>query len=395
MPLSVFFAPISLASLAPEEGFSSAQMGASLRVHEEDSFPSLEGDDRPDLALIGIKDGRRSIGNSGCSEGPDAMRTYFYHLFQGDLKLNMVDLGNILPGETERDTDVAVTTVVEELLLAGIVPILVGGGQEFTFSQYAGYEKTERKVEIAVIDPRFDLDQEQTQDAPLNSKTFLNHIILHTPDFLFNLNSLAHQTYFVSKQALEMYDKLYFNVMRLGLIAQNIEHAEPIIRSADMVSFDMSAIRYSEAPGTAHATPNGLFGDEACRLCRYAGMSDRLSSIGFYEFNPSLDQRGQSAHLLAQMIWYFIDGFYARKNDFPLIPKSSYIIYRTTLENDEYELVFVKSKKSDRWWMQVPYFGSRSVNERYHLVPCRYEDYQEAVSGEMPDLWWKTHQKLL
>jgi formiminoglutamase len=395
MPLSVFLAPIVMDSFLPEGGFSPAQLGSIVRIHQEGDFPVLEGEDRPDLALIGIKDDRRSVGNSGCSEGPDAMRQHFYALYQGSFKLNMVDLGNILPGETERDTDVAVKTVVEELLLAGIVPVIIGGGQEFTYAQYTGYQKTERKVEVAIIDPRFDLDQEQTQDAPLNSRTYLNHLILHSPDFLFNLNNIGYQTYFVSKQALEMYDKLHFNVMRLGLIAQQIEHAEPAIRSADMVSFDMSALRFSESPATAHSTPNGLYGDEACRLCRYAGMSDRLSSIGFYEFNPSLDQRGQSAHLLGQMVWYFIDGFYARKNDFPLVPKSSYIIYRTTLENEDYELIFVKSKKSDRWWMQVPYFGSRSVNERYHLVPCRYEDYQQAVAGEMPDLWWKTHQKLL
>jgi hypothetical protein len=103
---------------------------------------------------------------------------------------------------------------------------------------------------------------------------------------------------------------------------------------------------------------------------------------------------GHTAMLLSQMIWCFIDGYYNRKGDAPLIPKSAYIIYRTPLENEDHELVFVKSRKSDRWWMQVPYFGSKSVNERYYLVPCRYEDYQMAVSGEMPDLWWRTHQKL-
>jgi len=98
--------------------------------------------------------------------------------------------------------------------------------------------------------------------------------------------------------------------------------------------------------------------------------------------------------LVSQMIWCFVDGYYNRKQDTPLYPKSSYIIYRTPLENEDHELVFVKSKKSDRWWIQVPYFGSKSVNERYYLVPCRYEDYQMAVEGDMPDVWWRTHQKL-
>jgi len=57
-------------------------------------------------------------------------------------------------------------------------------------------------------------------------------------------------------------------------------------------------------------------------------------------------------------------------------------------------VIFVKSKKTDRWWMQVPYPTGGSRNERSHLVPCSYEDYKIAVSGEMPDLWWRTYQKL-
>src|SRR5690606_27246253 len=210
------------------------------------------------------------------------------------------------------------------------------------------------------------------------------------------VSNLAYQTYFVSQESLAMYDKLYFNAMRLGLISGSADQAEPVIRAADMLSVDMGAVRISDAPGNARGTVNGLFGDDACQICRYAGMSDKLTSIGFYECNPRLDPHGQTSMLLAQMIWYFIDGFYHRKHDMPLIPKSAYITYRTTLNDDvSYELVFVKSKKSDRWWMQVPYSGTKSVNERYRLVPCRYADYQLAVAGEMPDLWWKTHQKLI
>ena len=30
---------------------------------------------------------------------------------------------------------------------------------------------------------------------------------------------------------------------------------------------------------------------------RYAGMSDKISSAGFFEMNPALDRNGQTAHL--------------------------------------------------------------------------------------------------
>ncbi len=393
MSLSVFFSSISSEDFTPDPGFFRSQIGASVQIHDKE-FPDLE-DEKPDLVLFGVLDDRMAIGNSGCAAAADTIRKHLYALYQGEYKLRLADLGNIRPGETLADTYAAVKTVCSELIKSGIIPIIIGGGQDITYAQYLAYEKLEQKVEVSIVDSRFDIDQDHTENAPLNSQTYINHIILHEPDYLFNLNSLAYQTYFVSKESVAMYDKLYFNAMRLGLIAGKVDHIEPIIRAADMVSFDVGAIRFSDAPGNAHATANGLFGDEACQICRYAGMSDKLTSIGFYEYNPALDNRAQTAMLLTQMIWYFIDGFYNRKHDAPLVPKSAYITYRTSVHNDAYELVFVKSKKSDRWWMQVPYSGSKSVNERYHLVPCRYEDYQTAVSGEMPDLWWKTHQKLI
>jgi hypothetical protein len=190
-------------------------------------------------------------------------------------------------------------------------------------------------------------------------------------------------------------DKLFFDVHRLGELTKQIQVVEPIIRNASMVSFDMGAIRSSDAVANANATPNGFYGEEACQICRYAGFNDKLTSIGFYEFNPAYDHNGQTAILLSQMIWYFIDGFYNRKKDFPLHPRSQYLIYKTSLKHNDHELVFVKSKKSDRWWMQVPYPNNGSKNERSHLVPCRYDDYNLAVSGEMPDLWWRTYQKLV
>lgn len=391
--LSVFFSPISIANFSPEHGFLNSQLGNVIQAYET-VFPTWEESEEPQLAIIGVEEDRASINNNGTDKAPDAVRKHLYNLYQGDYKMNIVDLGNIRAGNTIQDTYVALKSVVEELVKVNILPIIIGGGQDLTYAQYLGYQSLERKIELAIVDSRFDLNQEEAENVVLNSRSYVNHIILHQPDYLFNLNSIGYQTYLVSKESINMYDKLFFNATRVGVIAGRMDQSEPLIRAADMISFDIGAIRASEAPGNANAIPNGLYGDEACQLARYAGMSDKCSSIGFYEFNPTFDPMEQTAMLVSQMIWCFIDGYYNRKQDAPLYPKSSYIIYRTTLENEAHELVFVKSKKSDRWWMQVPYFGSKSVNERYYLVPCRYEDYQLAVSGEMPDLWWKTYQKL-
>lgn len=394
MTLADFLSPISLKELGLPTEYYNSQFGHSIEKYT-DVFPQWDEETGyPQIAIFGVEEGRSAVNNNGTQKGPDMVRKHLYDLYQGDYTVKVADLGNIKAGATVKDTYEAVKLVMEELMKKDILPILIGGGQDLTYAQYTSYENLEQRVDVAVIDSRFDLDQENAEDMPLNSQTYLNHLILHQPDYLFNLSNIGFQTYLVSKESINMYDKLFFNAMRLGSFSGKLDQAEPIIRSADMVSFDIGAIRASEACGNANAGPNGLYGDEACQLARYAGMSDKCSSFGIYEYNPTFDPMGQTGMLIAQMIWCFVDGFYSRKKDAPMYPKSNYIIYRTTLEAEDYELVFVKSKKSDRWWMQVPYFGSKSVNERFYLVPCRYEDYQLAVGGEMPDLWWKTHQKL-
>lgn len=390
MSLIDFFSPVNSEEILAETDLFRSQYGKILDIYDQE-FPKL---DDADIAIIGVMDDRRAFNNKGCAEAPDAFRKQFYKLHQGGYRTKIVDLGNIKRGHSVTDTYVALKTVTTELIKKNIVPVIIGGGQDLTYAQYLAYEKLEQRVDLVVVDSSFDLQEDVEDMADTTSRSYLNKVMLHQPNYLFNFSNIGYQTYFVNQESLDVFEKLYFDVYRLGTFSGKIEQAEPVLRNADMISFDMGAIRSSDASANGNATPNGFYGEEACQICRYAGMSDKLTSIGFYEFNPDLDKNGQTAILLSQMIWYFIEGYYHRKKDFPLQPKSSYIIYHTALKADDHEVVFVKSKKSDRWWMQVPYPNTKSVNERYHLVPCSYQDYQTAIDGEMPDLWWRTYQKL-
>ncbi|MDB4901888.1 MAG: arginase [Mucilaginibacter sp.] len=393
MSLSDFFTPIDIDKIIPKRGYYASQLGSKIE-HFSVGFPDLE--EKTDIAIVGVQDDRNSINNKGCALAPDYIREKLYRLNEGNYNTKIVDLGNIKQGATVTDTYIALKTVVNELVKKNIIPVILGGGQDLTFAQYMAYETLEQKVDLVIIDSHFDLDDDDCDKNGLEttSASYLNKIFLHEPNYLFNYSNLGYQTYFVSQDSLRLMDKLYFDVHRLGELNGNIAVAEPIIRNANMISFDMGTIRSADAMGNANASPNGLYGEAACQVARYAGINDKLSSIGFYEYNPEFDSNGQTAILLAQMIWYFIDGVYNRKKDFPLNPKSQYLIYKTSLKHDEHELVFVKSKKSDRWWMQVPYPALGSKNERFHLVPCQYDDYKTATAGEMPDLWWRTYQKL-
>jgi len=393
MSLADFFSPVNTEKIIPEKGFYTSHLGMKIKMYETE-FPELTSGEY-DIAIVGVCDDRGSVNNQGCGLGPDYIREKLYGLNEGSFKSKIVDLGNIIAGHKLSDTYIALKTVVTELIKIDILPVIIGGSQDLTYAQYMGYEDLEQKVDLLVIDSHFDMDEiEENESIETNSISYLNKIFLHQPNYLFNFSNLGYQTYFVNQDSLRVMDKLFFDVQRLGEISGAVHLAEPSIRNANMLSFDISSIRSSDAMANIDASPNGFYGEEACQLCRYAGYSDKLSSIGFYEFNPAYDQNGQTAMLLSQMIWCFLDGFYNRKKDIPMNPKSEYILYKTSLQDNGHELVFVKSKKTDRWWMQVPYPSGGSKNERSHFVPCLYEDYQLAVSGEMPDLWWRTYQKL-
>ncbi len=392
MSLVDFFSPIDVSKITPKGGYYSSQLGKKIKIYEE-SFPNLEDHDY-NLAIVGVMEDRGAVNNQGCALAPDYVREKLYSLNEGSFKSKIVDLGNIKQGEKISDTYVALKMVIAELIKKDICPVIIGGSQDLTYAQYMAYEELEQKVDLVVIDSHFDLDESAEDTIVTNSISYLNKIFLHQPNYLFNFSNLGYQTYFVNQDSLRVMDKLFFDAQRLGEISGTVHIAEPVIRNADMISFDISSIRASDAVANGNAGPNGFYGEEACQMSRYAGFSDKLSSIGFYEMNPAYDQNGQTAMLLAQMVWCFIDGFYSRKKDLPLNPKSDYVIYKTSLTLDAHDVVFVKSKKTDRWWMQVPYPTMGSKNERYHMVPCLYQDYQLAVSGEMPDLWWRTYQKL-
>lgn len=355
------------------------KLGAVVQFNQG-TLPDWE---KADIAIIGLQDGRGSDVNEGSGEAPDVIRKHLYELSAHNQKCHIIDLGNIKPGKSFADTEVALVEITKALLAENVIPVIIGGNMEFSYALYKGFERIARNVEVSVVTPYLDL----VRDG------YLKNMILHEPNYLFNINLLAYQGHFTNPESVNTFLKLYFNAIRLGIVRQHLKESEPVMRNTDLFAIDVSAIKFADAPGNEVCNPNGLSADEACQLCWYAGVSDQLREFGVFEINPEFDDRHQTALLGAQMVWYFIDGFYSRKGDHPSL-HNEFIKYRCTMNGNNPDVIFLKSKRTDRWWMEVPDPKSMGNTGKNLLIPCSYNDYQNATNGEMPERFWQALQKI-
>ena len=391
MEINMFLEPVSEKCFTETTRPGKNTFGETISIYrKEDDFPDLEN---VQLVLFGIKEERGAIDNRGCGDGIDYVRKAFYQLFNHWDDLKIADLGDIKTGNEISDTYYAVNQVLTELMKHHIVPIILGASQDMTYPMYQVYEPTGRLVNIAAIDPLFDIGNDNEQ---LNSHSYLSHIILHQPNFLFNFTNIGYQSYYVDNESIELMKQLLFDTYRLGNLKQNIELTEPLIRNANILSIDMAAIRAADAPGVKNASPNGFNGEEACRMTRYAGLSFKLSSIGFFEYNPHYDINSRTANLIAEMIWYFIEGFSNRQDDIPTLESTDFTRYNVQIGEGQENLIFLCHKISGKWWMDMSFMKADDNRfERHHFIPCSKEDYDQAMRNELPDKWWQFYQKLM
>ena len=382
-----FLSPVNETALAHLVLHSPYCLGNRMRIHTaQDDFPDLKN---VKLAIFGVEEDRNSENNFGCGDNLHFIRRKLYELFPGNWNAEIADLGNVLKGETVTDTYFAVSEIITSLLKKDIIPIIIGGGQDLTYVNYRAYDSLEQTINITAVDSRFDMG---SLDDELTSQSYLSKIIMQKPNNLFNYSNVGYQTYFNSQGEIELFDSLFFDTCRLGK-AKELENIEPAFRNADIVSIDIGAIRQSEAPANNNASPNGFYGEEICAITRYAGISDKVSSFGIYEYNSKYDNNHQTASLIAQMIWYFIEGVNFRVKDYPFSGKENYQKYTVILEDDD-PLTFYKSNKTGRWWIEINILSDNKY-KRHALIPCTYKDYTEATKQIIPERWYKAMQKMM
>ncbi len=384
-----FLTPVDKESLLQGTELHPGQIGNYIFIYSDKEVDLNDFN----IAIIGVDEDRGSQENSGTCRAADFVREEFYKLFlpPTDREFKILDLGNVKHGETLRDTYFAIAGVVSELLVHKVIPVIIGGSHDLTYGQFLGYKSLQTLINLVVVDEKIDMMENPSKE--MDASSYLMSIFTQTPNYLFNYSHIGYQTYLNDYKAVQTLESLNFDCHRLGLIRQNLEEVEPILRDADMLSIDVSAIRQADAPAHANASPNGFSGEELCQIARYAGLSDKLTSFGIFEMNPGFDNNRQTSQLAAQMIWYFIEGFYSRVGDYP-ITINEHLKFTVHVNDADHELIFWKSRKTERWWMELP-FGDKKRFARQQLVPCSVRDYETACNHELPDRWMRVYTKLV
>lgn len=371
--ISDFLSPLNVHRISLDEGYKDGQFGKSIAIYE-DEFPDL---DEVQLVIVGCGEQRGSGVVHIESNAPDVIRHQLYSLFYWHTDIQIADIGNIRTGSLYTDTYAALKTVVQELIGDGKTVIILGGSHDLTLFQYYAYSENKKPIEATCIDALIDLNI----DSPFHHENFLMEMLTGEPNYIRHYNHIGFQSYYVHPRMLETMDKLRFDCYRVGHVKESIDEMEPVIRNSNLVSFDISAIAHAFAPASS-VSPNGFTGEEACALLRYAGMSPNVNTIGIYGYNPEHDKDDLTAKQISHMIWYILDGRSRGKREAKLDEKDSFNEYHMAFA--EVETMFLQSKKTGRWWMQLP-------NKSF--IACSYKDYMLASSNEIPERWLRAQER--
>ncbi len=388
MDLKLFFdkLPDDFASFLNSDTHMSSVIAANI-----EAMPKWKG---ADIAILGVDEyqgcfqARNTTANTKIrTHSPNKIRTYLYKLFRSHHNYNIVDIGNLRLGENLEATYHRLSEVCEILLKNNILPIIIGGSHDLLFAQYRSYEMLEKLIDIVNIDACLDMEANSEEAA----SSHLHQLLIHEPNYLFSFTQLAYQSYLNDYQYINILRNLEFDVLSLGEMRNNFQETEPYIRNADMLSFDIKAIKQHGVLPNPNLLAFGLTPEEACQLTWYAGTNEKLSSVGFYGYLPEIDTNEQMAQTISVMIWYFIEGFYHRKGE-NILTNSFHTKYIVPLAKTNENLIFYKSNLSEKWWLEVPLAQLPQVEKPYNrhkIVPCSYQDYLKALDGELPDRWVK------
>lgn len=315
------------------------------------------------IVLLFVSDYR---GANGDAESQDftGIRREFYKLSQLDFDIPIIDLGDLVSGKTPQDSHYILQEVLSACYQKGAIPVIVGGSNDLAFSLFSALNYHQKDINYTQISNVVSLKE----DEQIHESTFLSRI-LGSKDFsIKNYHHLGYQKHLNEMDSVKLIKEVQFDVIRLAEMMNSTEKTEPYFRKADLVTINCDAIETFAEAFSMNPQVNGLNRREICAYMKEIGLSERLKSVGIFNYNIYSDSQ-LNHQLLAQMIWYLIEGINIQKSH----PKEkSYETFFVLINDEKY--AFKRDVFSNLW-----YFGEDDDID--NCIPCSRSDFDEAKRG--------------
>lgn len=320
------------------------------------------------IALLFVSDYRGTGAGAEMADFSN-LRKQLYRLSGLDFQLPLFDFGDLVSGKTIKDTHYILQEILSACHYKGTIPVVIGGSADLSFSLFSSLNFHQKNINFTQISNIVSISNDGEE---VTEKNFLSRIFSSKNFSIKNYHHLGYQKHLNELDSVKLIREVDFDIVRLADMMNTTVKTEPYFRKSDLITVNCDAVESFGRPFSVHPQVNGLNRREICAYLKEAGLSENLKSVGIFNFNAETADT-LNHQLLAQMIWYLIEGINIQKSH----PKErSFETFWLIIDDSEY--AFKRDSFSGLW-----YFGSDDDINQCH--PCSQDDYNSAKRGLFTD----------
>ncbi|MEP7195781.1 MAG: hypothetical protein ABI851_04635 [Saprospiraceae bacterium] len=288
----------------------------------------------------------------------NVIRNSFYlQEFGAFQHLQIIDLGDAFALDENE-----ISLLIMEIIQNQVFPLLFGFPQEIVLSICKQWENEFLPHSISWV-------SSCTNEE--SAKLYADNIYVKQQYFLGLQRQITNQELLSSsaKNIVPVY---------LSEYRKSSQIIDSLTRNSELFYFNLNSLRNSDF--NASHNPSGFFSEEIISIAKLAGSSDRSLLSIISEMNVSNENSRACGFLVAQMIWYMIEGIALKISD-KRNKNGNLSHYVVEIKNSDCHLDFYKSEVSGKWWLQE--LTESDIQGK--LYPCTYDEYLKTVQENIPD----------
>ena len=269
---------------------------------------TLDATNTPRAAIVGFccdEGVTRNQGRVGAAQAPATIRSCLAGMAWHHHSAGFVDAGDVVcSGSQLEQAQGELSVLVKNLITAGHLPIVIGGGHEVAFGTGSGvFETVDASRRIGVINLDAHLDVRQ---APVRNSGTSFHDLFQLRTFEYLCIGVAQ-----SSNTAALFERIR-NTGGTWILDEDVRRdseatmkavAAFLDRCDDVyLSIDSDVMPSSEAPGVSAPATLGVPFETVLRIATTIAQHPKLRAADLAEVNPNFDIDNRTARLAARLI---------------------------------------------------------------------------------------------